>query len=103
MIFMYQKAEMHAYINEANQEEIAGGCSQLQCQPVSEGSDATVVCAGMKQMCQMVFEIVEETTESYVTIHGQPASLSWSKALIWGLRPDLYYMCDNYALVRRPL
>jgi hypothetical protein len=29
--------------------------------------------------------------ESYVTTDGQPASLSWNKALIWGLRPDLYY------------
>jgi hypothetical protein len=26
---------------------------------------------------------------SYVTTDGQPASLSWSKAPIWGLRPDL--------------
>jgi hypothetical protein len=43
--------------------------------------------------------------ESYVTTDGQPASLSWSKAPIWGLRPDLYYMCDSYGLVLvgRPL
>jgi hypothetical protein len=28
---------------------------------------------------------------SYVTTDGQSASLSWDKAPIWGLRPDLYY------------
>jgi hypothetical protein len=30
-------------------------------------------------------------SESYVTTDGQPASLSWNKAPIWGLRPDLFY------------
>jgi hypothetical protein len=30
-------------------------------------------------------------SESYVTTDGQPASLSWNKAPIWGLRPDLLY------------
>jgi hypothetical protein len=32
-------------------------------------------------------------SESYmcITTDGQPASLSWNKAHIWGLRPDLYY------------
>jgi hypothetical protein len=44
-------------------------------------------------------------SESYVTTDGQPASLPWSKAPIWGLQPDLYYMCDSYGLVLvgRPL
>jgi hypothetical protein len=32
-----------------------------------------------------------ESVESYITTDGQPASLSWNKAPIWGLRPDLYY------------
>jgi hypothetical protein len=47
----------------------------------------------------------ESESESYVTTDGQSASLSWSKAPIWGLRPDLYYMCDSYGLVLvgRPL
>jgi hypothetical protein len=42
---------------------------------------------------------------SYVTADGQPASLSWNKAPIWGLLLDLYYMCDSYGLVLvgRPL
>jgi hypothetical protein len=30
-------------------------------------------------------------SESSVTTDGQSASLSWNKAPIWGLRPDLYY------------
>jgi hypothetical protein len=34
--------------------------------------------------------------ESYVMTDGQPASLSWNKAPIWGLRPDLYY-CLTFA------
>jgi hypothetical protein len=33
--------------------------------------------------------------EFYVTADGQPASLSWYKAPIWGLRRDLYYSYDN--------
>jgi hypothetical protein len=47
----------------------------------------------------------ESESESYVTTDGQPASLSWNKAPILGLRPDLYYLCDNYGLVLvgRPL
>jgi hypothetical protein len=28
--------------------------------------------------------------ESYITTDGQSVSLSWNKAPIWGLRPDLY-------------
>jgi hypothetical protein len=52
-------------------------------------------------------QVLESTveSESYVTTDGQPASLSWSKAPIWGLRPDLYYLCDCYGLVLvgRPL
>jgi hypothetical protein len=43
--------------------------------------------------------------EFYVTTDGQPASLSWYKAPIWGLRPDFYHLCDSYGLVLvgRPL
>jgi hypothetical protein len=43
--------------------------------------------------------------ESYVTTDGQPASLSWNKAPIWGLRPDLYYLYDSCGFVdlERPL
>jgi hypothetical protein len=44
-------------------------------------------------------------SQSYVTTDAQPASLSWNKAPIWSLRPDLYYLCDSYGLafVGRPL
>jgi hypothetical protein len=34
--------------------------------------------------------------ESYITTDGQSASLSWNKAPVWGLRPDLYY-CHTIA------
>jgi hypothetical protein len=34
---------------------------------------------------------VESQCQSYVTTDGQSASLSWNKAPICGLRPDLYY------------
>jgi hypothetical protein len=30
-------------------------------------------------------------SESYIRNDGQSESVSWNKALIWGLRPDLYY------------
>jgi hypothetical protein len=33
----------------------------------------------------------ESESESYVTTDGQSASLSWNKASISGLRPDLYH------------
>jgi hypothetical protein len=48
---------------------------------------------------------LECESESYVTTDGQPASLSWNKAPMWGLRSDLYYLCDSYGLVLvgRPL
>jgi hypothetical protein len=39
---------------------------------------------------------VQSESESYVTTDGQPASLSWNKAHIWGLRPDFCY-CQTVA------
>jgi hypothetical protein len=36
------------------------------------------------------FDPLKTESESYVTTHGQSASLSWNKAPIWGLRPDIY-------------
>jgi hypothetical protein len=38
----------------------------------------------------------QSESESYVTTDGQSASVSWNKAPIWGLRPDLYY-CQTVA------
>jgi hypothetical protein len=35
-------------------------------------------------------------SQSYITTDGQSASLSWNKAPIWGLGPDLYY-CQTVA------
>jgi hypothetical protein len=36
-------------------------------------------------------ESLATESESYVTTDGQSASLSWNKAPIWDLRPDLFY------------
>jgi hypothetical protein len=38
----------------------------------------------------------DSESESYITTDGQSASLSWNKAPIWGLRPDLDY-CQTVA------
>jgi hypothetical protein len=40
---------------------------------------------------ELIVYFPESESESYVTTDGQPASLSWNKAPIWSLRPDLYY------------
>jgi hypothetical protein len=39
----------------------------------------------------MAVTTTQSQIQSYVTTDGQSASLSWNKAPIWGLRPDLYY------------
>jgi hypothetical protein len=41
-------------------------------------------------------EWIPNQSQSYITTYGQSASLSWNKAPIWGLRPDLYY-CQTVA------
>jgi hypothetical protein len=38
----------------------------------------------------------QSQSESYITINGQSASLSWKKAPIWGLGPNVYY-CQTVA------
>jgi hypothetical protein len=38
----------------------------------------------------------QSRSQSYVTTDDQSASLSWNKAPIWGLRPELYY-CQTVA------
>jgi hypothetical protein len=37
-------------------------------------------------------------SESYITTDSQSASLSWNKAPIWGLRPDIYLSLTITAL-----
>jgi hypothetical protein len=32
----------------------------------------------------------ESESESYITTDSESAGLSWNKAPIWGLRPDIY-------------
>jgi hypothetical protein len=40
---------------------------------------------------RLFYECPRSQSQSNVTTDGQSASLSWNKAPIWGLRPDLYY------------
>jgi hypothetical protein len=46
---------------------------------------------GLMTIFYCLLSTTESESESYVTTDGQSASLSWNKAPIWGLRPDLYY------------
>jgi hypothetical protein len=59
-----------------------------RCHPFhSSLSDQFYVC---------IYLLVVSESESYATTDGQSASLTWNKAPIWGLRPDLYY-CQTVA------
>jgi hypothetical protein len=40
--------------------------------------------------------LMQSEPQSYITTDGQSASLSWNKAPVWLLRPDLYY-CQTFA------
>jgi hypothetical protein len=40
--------------------------------------------------------VIFDRFDSYITTNGQSASLSWIKALNWGLRPEFYY-CQTFA------
>jgi hypothetical protein len=44
----------------------------------------------------LISSLTATESGSYITTDGQPASLSWNKAPIWDLRPDLYY-CQTVA------
>jgi hypothetical protein len=46
-----------------------------------------------------VSDLSVSESEFYVMTEGQSASLSWNKAPIWGLRPDLDYSQDSYGFV----
>jgi hypothetical protein len=43
-----------------------------------------------------VWRLTQSESESSVTTGGQPASLSWNTAPVWGLRPHFYY-CQTVA------
>jgi hypothetical protein len=49
-----------------------------------------VSCAGLWSL-EFYSSWIESESESYVTSDSQSASLSWNKAPIWGLRPDICY------------
>jgi hypothetical protein len=59
-----------------------------------DAAELTAATALRKTIWQ--FTESESESESYVTPDGQSASLSWNKALIWGLRTDFYY-CQTVA------
>jgi hypothetical protein len=48
----------------------------------------------LNEVCLMNERI--KSSQSYIMTDGQLASLSWNKAPIWGLQPDLYY-CQTVA------
>jgi hypothetical protein len=47
------------------------------------------------QLLSCLLNSLTTESESYITIDGQSASLSWNKAPIWGLRQDFYY-CQTF-------
>jgi hypothetical protein len=51
--------------------------------------------------CALYASPVSKSKQSYVTTDSQLASLSWNKAPIWGLRPDLYYCQTVTGLLMR--
>jgi hypothetical protein len=60
--------------------------------PPSRGCDSCKV--GVKIVLRPTVSrqfCLEPESESYVTTDSQSASLSWNKAPIWGLRPDINY------------
>jgi hypothetical protein len=55
-----------------------------------------VISLTRERVCHIQFLLVLtlafiNQSQSYVTTNGQLASLSWYKAHMWGLRPDLYF------------
>jgi hypothetical protein len=50
----------------------------------------------LNQSQETLSVLILAESESYIMTDGQPASLSWNKAPIWGLRPDLDY-CQTFA------
>jgi hypothetical protein len=54
------------------------------------GGPCPRIYRSQEQGC-LVTQALGTQSQSYVTTVGQSASLSWNKAPIWGLRPDLYY------------
>jgi hypothetical protein len=41
--------------------------------------------------CKKILNPLKTESESYVTTDSQSASLSWNRAPIWGLQPDINY------------
>jgi hypothetical protein len=81
---------------------------------ISYNNSQSIYCRGLTAFCfsclsslstselsywielNSVTELAQCWVEFYITTDGQPASLSWNKAPIWGLRPDFDY-CQTFA------
>jgi hypothetical protein len=62
----------------------------------SNNGNSSASCAQVLSPQPPLQNSTELKVQSCVTTDGQSASLSWNKALIWGLRPDLYF-CQRVA------
>jgi hypothetical protein len=80
-------------------------CLDFSISPTANTDGGSRILLSVTFIKQIYFPPFVFELQLYVTTDGQPASLPWNKAPIWGLRPDLYYMCDSYDLVPvgRPL
>jgi hypothetical protein len=58
-----------------------------------------VCCIPIPLVLVSVLMNAQSQSHSYVTTNGQSASLSWNKAPIWGLRPDVYYCLKTSSLL----
>jgi hypothetical protein len=45
----------------------------------------------MSKAAAVPLSCCQSQSQNYITTYGRSASMSWNKAPIWSLRPDLYY------------
>jgi hypothetical protein len=69
---------------------------QLHPQALGSLSSSPTTCRAAVEVFEPASIRRQTWSEFYVTTDGQPVSLSWNKAHIWGLRPDFYY-CQTVA------
>jgi hypothetical protein len=59
--------------------------------PSSGEAETQILSCSFEEIISITGQLMSSQSQSYVTTDGQPDSLSWNKAPIWGLRPDLDY------------
>jgi hypothetical protein len=69
-----------------NPSMLCASCALIHCQVSSSSAFCRI----------LIWSELTAESEFYVTTDGQPASLSWNKAPIRGLRPNFYY-CQTVA------